>query len=54
MVLAHAQRPSPAAASVKEQIVGTWRLVARDVVRADGSSTLDPAYGPKYPIGYLM
>jgi hypothetical protein len=52
--LARAQRPSPRAASVKEQIVGTWRLVARDVVHPDGTSALDPAYGPKYPIGYIM
>jgi Lipocalin-like domain len=52
--LARAQRPATSAPSVKEQVIGTWRLVARDVVHPDGSSTLDPAYGPKYPIGYIM
>lgn len=49
-----AQRPAPPAPSVKDQVIGTWRLVARDVVLADGTSRLDPAYGPKYPIGYIM
>jgi lipocalin-like protein len=53
LALGHAQqRARPA--SLKEQVVGTWRLVARDVVHPDGASTLDPGYGPKYPIGYLM
>lgn len=52
--LARAQRPAPPAQSVKDQLIGTWKLVARDVVRPDASSTLDPAYGPKYPIGYIM
>jgi len=49
-----AQRPAAPASSIKDQVIGTWRLVARDVVRPDGSSSLDPAYGPKYPIGYIM
>ena len=52
--LAAAQRPAAPAPSIKDQVVGTWKLVARDVVRPDGTSTLDPAYGPKYPIGYIM
>ena len=52
--VAGAQRPVPPAPSIKDQLIGTWRLVARDVVRPDGSSSLDPAYGPKYPIGYIM
>jgi len=51
---AGAQRPAAPAPSIKDQLIGTWRLVARDVVRPDGSSSLDPAYGPKYPIGYIM
>jgi len=51
---AAAQRPAAPAPSIKEQLIGTWGLVARDVVRPDGTSTLDPAYGPKYPIGYIM
>ena len=51
---AGAQRPAAPAPTIKDQLIGTWRLVARDVVRPDGSSTLDPAYGPKYPIGYIM
>jgi len=49
-----AQQPAAPAPSVKDQVIGAWRLVARDVVRPDGSSSLDPAYGPKYPIGYIM
>ena len=49
-----AQRPAAPASSIKDQVIGTWRLVARDVVRPDGSSSLDAAYGPKYPIGYIM
>jgi hypothetical protein len=52
--LAVAQRPAPPVPSVKDQVIGTWKLVARDVVHPDGTSTLDPAYGPKYPIGYIM
>jgi len=52
--LAYAQRPAAPPPSIKDQLIGTWRLVARDVVRPDGTSTLDPAYGPKYPIGYIM
>src|SRR3990172_10559374 len=52
--LACAQRPAAPPPSIKDQLIGTWRLVARDVVRPDGTSTLDPAYGPKYPIGYIM
>ena len=51
---AGAHRPAAPAPSIKDQLIGTWRLVARDVVRPDGSSSLDPAYGPKYPIGYIM
>jgi hypothetical protein len=51
---AGAQQTAPPAPSLKEQLVGTWRLVARDIVRPDGSSTPDPAYGTKYPIGYIM
>jgi len=51
---ARAQRPAAPAPSIKDQLIGTWRLVARDVVHPDGSSNLDPAYGPKYPIGYIM
>ena len=49
-----AQQPTPRVPSVQEQIIGAWRLVARDVVHPDGSSTLDPAYGSQYPIGYIM
>src|SRR3990172_5676718 len=49
-----AQQTAAPAPSVKDQVIGAWRLVARDVVRTDGSSSLDPAYGPKYPIGYIM
>jgi Lipocalin-like domain len=45
--LAYAQRPAAPALSLQSRIVGTWSLVARDVVHPDG-------YGPKYPIGYLM
>lgn len=52
--LGHAQRPAAPAPSLKSQLVGTWRLVARDVVHPDGTSNLDSAYGPKYPIGYIM
>src|SRR3972149_1450842 len=51
---AGAQRPPAPPPSIKDQLIGPWRLVARDVVRPDGSSSLDPAYGPKYPIGYIM
>jgi hypothetical protein len=39
---------------VKDQLIGTWRLVSRDVQHADGTSNPDPAYGPEYPIGYVM
>jgi hypothetical protein len=52
--IVRAQQPAARVASLKEQIVGTWRLVARDVVHPDGTSTLDPEYGAKYPIGYIM
>ena len=34
---AGAQRPAAPAPSIKDQLIGTWRLVARDVVRPDGS-----------------
>jgi hypothetical protein len=44
-------KPAP---SASEQLVGTWRLVSRVVKHPDGSSNPDPAYGPKYPIGYIM
>ena len=54
LAVAGAQRLAPPPPSIKDQLIGTWRLVARDVVRTDGNSSLDPAYGPKYPIGYIM
>jgi Lipocalin-like domain len=42
------------ASSAKDQLIGTWRLVSRVVKHADGTSNPDPAYGPEYPIGYIM
>ena len=52
--VAIARKPAPAPPAVQEQLIGTWKLVARDVVRPDGTSNPDPAYGPKYPLGYIM
>jgi hypothetical protein len=52
--IVRAQQPAARVPSLKEQVIGTWRLVARDVVRPDGTSNLDPEYGPKYPVGYIM
>jgi hypothetical protein len=52
--LAGARKLKKPAPSASEQIVGTWRLVSRVVKHPDGSSNPDPAYGPQYPIGYIM
>lgn len=52
--IVRAQQPATRVPRLKEQVIGTWRLVARDVVHPDGTSTMDPDYGPKYPIGYIM
>lgn len=46
-----AAAPAP---SAKDQLIGTWRLVSRVVRHADGTSNPDPAYGPEYPVGYIM
>ena len=45
------KKPVP---SASEQLVGTWRLVSRVVKHPDGGSNPDPAYGQRYPIGYIM
>ena len=38
----------PAAAfAQKAQLVGTWRLVAADVVRADGVTAVDPNHSQR-------
>jgi hypothetical protein len=49
-----AKKSAAAPPSLKEQLIGTWRLAARDVRHPDGTSNPDPQYGPEYPIGYIM
>ena len=44
--------PVPAVPSLREQLIGTYRLVERDLRRADGSTDIDPVFGPN-PAGYI-
>jgi hypothetical protein len=45
--------PAPAPApSLKEQMIGTWRLQSRVTRHPDGTEIDDPAYGPN-PGGYI-
>jgi Lipocalin-like domain len=39
--------------SVKNQLIGTWRLVSIEATMRDGTVTPDPKFGP-HPRGYLM
>lgn len=48
-LLLHAQNPSP----LRNQLVGTWRLVSSNQRLADGSVRPDPQTGPK-GAGYLI
>ena len=50
----HPRQSEAAPHSLQEQLIGTWRLDSRVVRHPDGSSDPDPAYGPDYPIGYIM
>ena len=50
----HPTQSAAAPPSLREQLVGTWRLDSRVVRHPDGSSNPDPAYGVEYPIGYIM
>ncbi len=49
-----AKKSAAAPPSLKEQLIGTWRLDARDVRHPDGTSNPDPQYGAEYPVGYIM
>jgi hypothetical protein len=50
----HPRQSEAAPPSLREQLIGTWRLDSRVVRHPDGSSNPDPAYGPEYPVGYVM
>jgi hypothetical protein len=39
--------------SIKDQLVGTWKLVSIQMTMRDGAVTADPKFGP-HPRGYLM
>ena len=49
-----AGKPAAPQTSLKDELVGTWKLVSRVVRHADGSTNLDPGFGKQYPIGYIM
>lgn len=50
---ASARKAAAPQASLKNQIVGTWKLVSRVIRHPDGSTNLDPQYGKQYPVGYI-
>ena len=50
----HAGRPAAPQASLRDELVGTWKLESRVIRHADGSTNLDPEFGKQYPIGYIM
>ncbi len=41
-----------APATIKDGIIGTWRLDSRSIRQADGSESFDPKYGA-HPVGYI-
>ena len=53
MVGGQETRVSGAEASVRDRLIGTWRLVSAEALRPDGLAQAFPEFGPK-PIGYLM
>lgn len=46
-------RVSPSEETVRDRLIGTWRLVSAENIQPDGSLQPFPEYGP-HPIGYLM
>jgi hypothetical protein len=49
-----AGRPAAPQASLRDELVGTWKLESRVIRHADGSTNLDPEFGKQDPIGYIM
>lgn len=51
--LATASATADPLSPIEQKVTGTWRLVGTEQKLKDGSTRLNPAYGPK-PVGYVM